>query len=405
MSSRRRSIWPALVLPIALIAASCGDDDAADDGGDATAGPASSSAAGTAAATPSAPAATTAATSPATTVSTDASATTDGSGTTGGTDSAGTSGTTEGGSLTLYSGRNEELIAPLLEDFEAATGIDVEVRYGNSAEMGAALLEEGDGTPADVFYSQEVGAVGVLAEAGLMAPLPDEVVGLVDERFQPAESNLWVGVTGRSRVIVYNPELVTEAPTGVLELTDPMYEGQVAIVPSNAGFQAFVTAFRVSQGEDAARQWLVDMQENGVITDIESNDDVLAAVDAGDVPIGLINHYYWARLVSERGPDGVTAQLVFPEGDDPGALVNATAAGLTARGAENPDALAFIEYLLSEEGQTYFATETSEYPLIEGVPDPEGVPPLEDLQGPQLDLTDLESLEETQALLTDLGLI
>lgn len=310
-------------------------------------------------------------------------------------------GGSDGEAITLYTGRDEELIAPIIEAFTAETGIEVDVRYGNSAEMGAQLLEEGDGTPADVFYSQEVGAVGVLAEAGLLAELPDEVVDRVDERFQPGDGNAWVGVTGRSRVIVYNPDLV-EAPAGVEELTDPQYSGQVAIVPDNAGFQAFVTGFRVSQGEDAARAWLEDLIANDPITDIESNGDVLEAVENGDVPIGLINHYYWAR--DERQPN-LTAQLVFPAGDDPGGLVNATAAAITAGAADDPSALALIEYLISDEGQTTFVEETYEYPVVDGIADPEGIPALDDLEGPALDLTDLESLEETQALLTELGLL
>jgi iron(III) transport system substrate-binding protein len=311
-----------------------------------------------------------------------------------------------GESLTVYSGRDEELIQPVIDVFAEATGADVEVRYGSSAEMGAALMEEGDRTPADVFYSQEVGALGMLAKEGLLAELPDTTTELVDERFRPAEGTDWVGVTGRSRVIVYNRDLVEEPPAGVLELTDPAYEGQVAIVPGNAGFQAFVTAFRVSEGEDEAREWLEAMQDNGVVTDIESNGDVLAAVERGDIEMGLINHYYWARTLEETGgAEERAAQLVFPTGDDPGGLVNATAVGITVSGEDNPAAQAFVDFLLSVEGQTYFATETFEYPLVEGVDDPEGVPPLEDLQGPPLDLTDLDSLQATQDLLTELGLL
>ena len=311
----------------------------------------------------------------------------------------------DGESITLYSGRDESLVDPLIEQFEETSGIDVDVRYGSSPEMGAALLEEGDETPADVFFSQEVGAIGELETAGLLAPLPDDVITKVPERFQPKATKDWVGVTGRSRVIVYNPDLVDDPPTSVLDLTDPQYEGQVAWVPSNASFQSFITAFRVSQGEDAARQWLEDMQANGAVV-YGTNTEVLEAVDAGQIPMGLINHYYWARKVAEvGGPDNMSAQLIFPEGDDPGALVNATAVSLLARAADDPAALEFVEYLLSEEGQTYFATETFEYPLVDGVPDPEGLPALEDLQGPDIDLADLESLAETQALLTDVGLI
>lgn len=326
-----------------------------------------------------------------------------GDGTTSTTADSGSSGDQK---LVLYSGRDENLIAPIIEAFTEETGIEVEVRYGNSAEMAAQILEEGEATPADVFYSQEVGAVGALSKAGLLDDLPAETVELAGERFRPAEGTQWVGVTARARVIVYNPTALEAAgldvPAGVEELTDPAYAGQVAIVPGNAGFQAFVTGFRVSEGEDAARTWLEAMQANDVITNIESNGDVLEAVNNGDVPIGLINHYYWAR---HEDRDNLEAQLIFPKGDDPGGLVNATAIGITVGRGDNEAALALIDYLLSAEGQATFVAETWEYPVVEGVDDPEGIPPLADLEGPALDLTDLDSLEETQALLTDLGLL
>lgn len=308
-----------------------------------------------------------------------------------------------GQSVTLYSGRDEELVQPLIDQFTDETGIDVEVRYGDSAEMGAQLLEEGEETPADVFYSQEVGAVGVLANADLLAPLPDEIVDRAQERFQPDDDNLWVGVTGRSRVIVYNPTLIDAAPEGVLELTDEQYAGQVAWVPGNAGFQAFITGFRASQGDDAAEEWLTAMQANDAQV-YEDNSGVLEAVNNGDIAIGLINHYYWARSLPELG-DEMVAELVFPTGDDPGGLVNATAAAITTGAADDEDALALIEYLVSDEGQEHFVTETYEYPVVEGIANPEGIPALDELEGPDLDLTDLDSLEETQALLTEVGLL
>ncbi len=311
-----------------------------------------------------------------------------------------------GETIVLYSGRDEKLVQPIIDAFTEDTGIKVDVRYGDSAEMGAQLLEEGDATPAHVFYSQEVGSVGVLANAGLMAPLPDEIIERVDERFRPGEGKEWVGVTGRSRVIVYNPdkleELGLDLPAGVMDLTDKQYAGQVAFIPGNAGFQAFITGFRVQDGDDAARQWLEAMQANDVVTTIESSGDLLEAVNNGDVAIGLINHYYWAR---HENRDKLVAKLIFPAGDDPGALVNATAVGITKKAADNAAALAFVEYLLSEKGQNTFVAKTWEYPLVGGIADPEGVPPLESLEGPALDLTDLESLEATQAMLTQLGLL
>ena len=138
-----------------------------------------------------------------------------------------------------------------------------------------------------------------------------------------------------------------------------------------------------------------------LLTDIASNGDVLEAVEAGDVAIGLINHYYWARYEDRAG---LRAQLLFPGGDDPGALVNATAAALTQRAQDDPAALAFVDFLLSEEGQTAFVRETWEYPVVDGIADPAGVPALGDLQGPPLDLTDLDSLAATQELMADVGL-
>lgn len=323
----------------------------------------------------------------------------------GGSADDGDSGGSEEAELVIYSGRNEDLVQPLIDTFSEEHGIKVEVRYGNSAEMGAQLLEEGTDTPADLFYSQEVGAIGVLAKADLLAPLPTELVDRVDERFRPHEGTDWVGVTGRSRVIVHNPDLVAEAPTSVLDLTDPKYKDQVAWVPSNASFQSFITAFRVTQGDEAVREWLEAMKVNGAKA-YESNVDVLEAVNNGDIGLGLINHYYWARMADEvGGADKMTAKLIFPEGDDPGALVNATAAAITVNGEDNPAALEFIEFLLSEEGQTEFVNETWEYPLVTDVADPAGLPALEELGGPQLDLTDLDSLEQTQQLLTDVGLL
>jgi iron(III) transport system substrate-binding protein len=306
-------------------------------------------------------------------------------------------------SLTLYSGRDEGLVQPLIDQFEEETGITVEVRYGNTAEMTAQILEEGDSTPAEVFLSQEVGAMGALADAGLLTPLPAEVIDSVDPRFAPAEDGDWVGVTGRSRVIVYNPDMVADPPQTVEELTDPQYAGQVAWAPTNASFQAFITGFRVGDGEEAASQWLDDMIANDTRS-YENNVAILDAVNEGQIAMGLINHYYWARSMPELGDD-LVAELVFPADGDPGGLVNATAVGITTTGADDPNALAFVEYLLSDAGQTYFVEETFEYPVVPGVANPEGVPPLAELDGVPLDLSDLKSLAESQALLTEKGLL
>src|SRR3990170_7585325 len=145
-------------------------------------------------------------------------------GTTGSSATPGATGASEepSGSITVYSGRSEELVGPLLDQFTEATGIEVEARYGDTAEMANLILTEGENSPADVFFAQDAGALGAVAEQGLLAALPEEVLGLVEERFR-SPSGEWVGVSGRARVVAYNTESLTEEelPDSIYGFTDP----------------------------------------------------------------------------------------------------------------------------------------------------------------------------------------
>ncbi|SQD97010.1 Extracellular solute-binding protein [Parafrankia sp. Ea1.12] len=310
------------------------------------------------------------------------------------------------GSLTLYSGRNEDLIAPLLERFTADTGIDVEARYGNTAQMAAQLLEEGDRSPADVFLAQDAGALGAVAKEGLFTRLPAASLDAVPAGFRSAGGE-WVGVTARSRVLVYNADAVaeTELPASVFELTEPRWSGRVGVVPTNASFQAFVTAMTVVHGEERTREFLAGLADNEPqIRD--SNLAVLEEVDAGTLDIGLINHYYVGELAAERGvaPDRLDARLHFFPGGDIGALVNVAGVGILTTAADDPEAQAFVDYLLGPDAQTYFAEQTFEYPVVDGVAGPAGLPALAELTTPDVDLNDLDGLEGTIALIQASGL-
>lgn len=309
------------------------------------------------------------------------------------------------GTFTLYSGRSETLVQPLIDIFEQKSGITVDVRYGNTAELGALLLEEGERTPAHAFLSQDAGALGALANAGLFAPLPADITDRVPAGFTSTDDS-WVGVTGRARVIVYDGDEFTadQMPASVDAFTDPEWEGRFGIAPTNASFQSFITAYRVLNGEAAADEWLAGVVANDPQL-FESNGAILTAVDEGVIDAGLINHYYWFRQASEAGASNMRAQLAYPEAGDAGSIVNVTGAGLLSSGATDADALEFIEFLVSAEAQKYFVEETFEYPLVAGVAAPEGLPALESLVNPELDLADLESLEVTQALLAKHGLI
>ncbi|MEU9337062.1 iron ABC transporter substrate-binding protein [Streptomyces sp. NPDC048290] len=307
------------------------------------------------------------------------------------------------GSLVVYSGRSEELIAPLLKDMEKATGAKVEVRYGDSAELAAQLLEEGDRTKADLFFSQDAGALGALGANGRLAELPQKSLDEVDQVFR-AEDGTWVGVSGRARVIAYNADKVKDAPVSVDELTEPKWKGKVAYAPTNASFQAFVTGMRVMKGDDATRTWLKDFKANDPQV-LEKNGAVLDAVDAGEAELGLINHYYWYEKAAEVGEDKLNAKLSFPTKGDPGALVNVAGVGILKGTDAGATAQKAVDFLLSQQAQTYFADETHEYPLAAGVAGNSELPALDSIGTPEIDLSKLESLDVTLEMLQEAGMV
>jgi iron(III) transport system substrate-binding protein len=318
--------------------------------------------------------------------------------------SSATSGSPASGTLVVYSGRSEELVGPILDRFEAATGIDAQVRYAGTSELAATILEEGASSPADVFFAQDAGALGALAKEGRLATLAPDVVALVDPRFAAGDGT-WVGVTGRARVLAYDERELAPAdlPASVLDLADPEWKGRIGWVPTNASFQAFVTALRETEGDEATRAWLEAVKANEPRV-YDGNSAALAAVAAGEVDVALINHYYLFQAQAESGDDLPVANHFFT-GGDPGALVNVAGVG-TLDTAKNPAAAeALARFLLAEEAQAYFATETFEYPLASGVaPDP-SLPALADIASPDIDLSDLDDLAGTLRLLQEAGVL
>lgn len=307
--------------------------------------------------------------------------------------------------LTIYSGRSEELVGPLFRQFTEQTGIKVEARYGDSAELAAQILEEGAGSPAQVFFAQDAGALGAVEAAGLFATLPEGAAAAVPADYR-APDGTWTGVTGRARVIAYDPQQVpaAEVPKSVADLTDPTWRGQVAIAPTNASFQAFVTAMRVADGDEVTRRWLEGMVRNEAQR-FEKNGLILDAVDTGQVKLGLINHYYWYEKAAEVGAAGMRAKIAFTAPGDPGSLVNVAGVGVLKSAGESAESATFVEWLLSPETQRWFVTNTYEYPLVPNVPVADGLPPLNSLRGPDVALTDLDSLPATLAMLEDVGLL
>lgn len=313
-----------------------------------------------------------------------------------------TTGATGDGSLVLYSGRNENFVQPVIDALVAETGIEVDVRYAGTGELATTILAEGEDTPADVFWAQDPAFIGGLAKEGLLTELPDDIASMVEDRFRDSDDH-WVGITGRSRVFVYNTDLVAEddLPESVWDLVEPEWNGRFGVAPTNGSFVAFVTGMVLAEGEDRTRDWLEGIAANDPVI-FEGNGPIVDATVAGDLAGGLVNHYYLLQRIAELG-DVPAMNHYFPDGD-PGSMVMATGAGILAS-SDQPDAAAeLIRHLLSAESQEHFLG-LFEYPLIDGAGTPEGQPGLEDLPVFDIDLTDTaDTLEPALNLISESGL-
>ena len=307
--------------------------------------------------------------------------------------------------LTVYSGRDEEFVGALFEQFEEdSEGITLDVRYGDSAELAATILEEGESSPADVFLSQDAGSLGAVAAEGLFAELDGEVLDRVDERFRSSEG-LWVGTSGRARVAAFNSDNLSDAdlPDSIYGFEDPAWKGRIGFAPTNSSFQAFVAGMIETEGEERTKQFLEALVANEAKT-YEDNSTTVRAVASGDIDVGFVNHYYIYEVAAEDGE--IPVENHFFSGGDPGALVNAAGVGILESSENEIGALALVDYLTGEEGQTYFAEETWEYPVAEGYEPSEDLVPLEEIQAPDIDLSDLGgTIEPALDLLAEVGLL
>lgn len=307
--------------------------------------------------------------------------------------------------LVVYSGRNENLIRPILERFSEETGIGIDFLAEDSSDLAVKIQTEGDKSPADVFISQSPGATGYLVSEGRLVELSDDVLSQVPERFRSADGR-WVGLSGRVRVLVYNSEKLDESdlPASVFDLTDPRYRGRFAVAPTNGSFQDFVTGMRELVGDEETLAWLEGIVANGVRT-YKDNGSILEAVQRGEVEYGLVNHYYNERAKAEN-PGVSSTNHLFTAPDDLGNMILVASVGILDTSDRREQAERLVAFLLSEEAQQYFAEETFEYPLVEGVqPAVDDLPPIESITAPRIDLSTLGGgLEQTRELIRSSGL-
>jgi iron(III) transport system substrate-binding protein len=298
---------------------------------------------------------------------------------------------TSGGSssLVVYNAQHEELVNLLAESFTKKTGIKVELRNGSDLELANQLVEEGDASPADVFLTENSPAMSLVDRKGLFTKLKPATLRLIPDRYRPDDGR-WTGFAARSTVLVYNTDKVREdqLPKSIMDLAKPAWKGRISFSPTGADFQAIVSAVLELEGEAATRQWLAGLKRNGTVYD--GNNVVLESVNSGESEVGVIYHYYWYRDEDESGENSDHSRLYFFGKRDPGAFLSVSGAGVLASSDDQTDAQKFVAYLVSKEGQQLLANSKAlEYPLNRDVPLGRAVKPLQELQPPDVDVSDL----------------
>src|SRR5471032_178003 len=307
--------------------------------------------------------------------------------------------------ITLYNGQHQQTTSLLVADFERRSGIKVPVRSGDEAELANQIIQEGKHSPADVFYTENSPALTALAERGLLAPVDPSTLAVVPKQDSSPVGD-WVAVSARASVMVYNTNEISasQLPTHLLDFESPAWKGKIGYAPSETDFQPLITAIVKLKGEAAAVRWLEALKKDGKT--YADNESLVAAVNRGDVAVGLINHYYWYRLRDEVGASAMHSKLAYFAAGDPGDLVDVSGAAALEQ-THNPKlAQQFLAYLVSEPAQTIIATSHSyEYPLRPGVSDPRLARSLASLHAAPVSVADLGDGSKSLHLLEHLGLL
>ncbi|GAB2444777.1 iron ABC transporter substrate-binding protein [Nocardioides hungaricus] len=306
--------------------------------------------------------------------------------------------------LVIYNAQHEQLLEQLAPMFTDETGIEVELRNGSDLELSNQIVQEGDGSPADVFLTENSPAMSQVEAAGLFQKLPADLTAPIPAMYKPT-SGMWTGFVARSTVLVYNTDQVdpAELPASILDLADPKWKGRISFSPTGADFQAIVAAVLDLEGEDATRAWLEGIKANGTVYD--GNNVVLESVNAGKSEIGIIFHYYWYRDRAESGDVSDSSDLYFFGNQDPGAFVSVSGAGVLASSDMKDQAEQFIEFLVSKGGQQALADSYAlEYPLNPVAELAPPVKPFSELEPPRVNVSDLDA-EKVVALMTEVGFL
>ncbi|MGA0532531.1 extracellular solute-binding protein [Hansschlegelia sp. KR7-227] len=305
--------------------------------------------------------------------------------------------------LTLYNGQHAEPATAVVQAFMNATGVQVAIRKGGSAQLANQILEEGAASPADVFFSEETAPVAMLAARKLLAPVDPATLAALPPQYA-ARDGSWVGITARCRVVAYDMRQIApgELPASVLDFATPAWKGRVAYVPTSGEFQSQALAIDKLRGRDAAIAWLKGLKDNGRV--YNGNVAAVQAVQRGEIATALVNSYYWFSVADEIGEENMRCQLHYLGHKDPGALVTLSAAGALASSRKPELAQRFLAFMTGEAGQQAIVDAVAEYPVRPGVVSPYKLKPIGELDPPDVAPDDVSDGAAALALQREAGL-
>jgi iron(III) transport system substrate-binding protein len=309
--------------------------------------------------------------------------------------------------LVVYSGRAERLIKPLLDAFQAKTGIRVDLLSSGTTEIVNRLQAEGARTPADLLITNDAGSLERARELGLLRPLvAPEITAVIPSQFR-APDNSWIGLSGRFWAVVYNTTLVKPADLrSLLDLADPHWKDRIAI--PNAGseyLQAGVSVLKAVYGDDRTRQFLEGLKTNAGTQVYGKSSQIVEAVAKGQVALGVVNHYYVFRHLASQPGAPIAVLMPDQHNGGMGAIINVAGIGLIAHTKQPDLARRLVDYLVSEEGQKLFADLNKEYPLHPRVAADPSLPPFKTMRIAPVPLARLAELREpAMALIEQAGL-
>lgn len=264
--------------------------------------------------------------------------------------------------LVVYSARNEQLIKPVFDAYTRETGVEIKFATGDAAVLIERLAAEGRNSPADLLMTVDAGELWNAAERGLLQPVDSAVLGRNVPAHLRDPGNQWFGLSQRARTLAYNVKKVDPATLSTYEaLAGPEWKGRLCLRTSKKVYnQSLVATMIAARGEPAAerivRGWVANLA-----TDVFANDtQLLEAIAAGQCDVGIVNSYYYGRIVKDR-PD-FPVKLFWANQGAGGVHVNVSGAGVTRHSRHAAAATRFLEWLSAGEAQAFFAAVNMEYP-------------------------------------------